>query len=226
MLENLFKLIVVSGLVISGFFVASSPTHAVDCARPISSDFTVTSDCVFAGLVDGVDEGTVSSNTAILTVQSGILTVNADQAVVFGILSLTGGSVALSGQLNVGMPIWVVDADADGYPASTTQYAQTNAPTNGRRRNLMISLTADCNDSLNTVHTNTWVCDTCYESCCDSHGYCGGTCTSSSCAQGPFANCAAPYDVWNYPYNTCYCSYCPIYENCNPYSCNCAWQCL
>jgi hypothetical protein len=224
MIKSLFKLIVISGLIVSGLFVVSSSAHAVVCARPISSNYTVTSDCTFESLVDGIDAGTGTSNTSVLTAQSGILTINANQTVAFGSLSLTGGSVALSGELKIGMPIWVVDADADGYPATTTQYAQTTAPTNGRRRNLMTSLNADCNDNLFSGNVNTWVCNTCYESCCDSHGHCGGTC--SGCASGPFANCASPYDVWNYPLNTCYCSYCPIYENCNPYSCNCEWQCI
>jgi hypothetical protein len=146
-IKNLLKLVVISGLIVTGFFVVSSPTYAVDCNRNISGNFTMSSDCTFAGLVDGVDTGAGASNTAILTAQSGMLTVSSNQTVAFGSLSLTGGSIALSGELKIGMPLWVVDADADGYPLAATQYAQTGAPANGRRRNLMTSLTVDCDDS-------------------------------------------------------------------------------
>jgi len=146
--KNLLKLIVISGIIVTGFFVVSSPAYAVDCARDMSGNFTMTSDCTFAGVpVDGVDTGAGSSNTAILVLQSGILLVNSNQTISFGSLSLTGGSLALSGTLEVGLPLWVIDADGDGYPATTEQYAQTSAPTDGIRRNLVTSLTADCDDS-------------------------------------------------------------------------------
>lgn len=148
MIKNLLKLIIVWGLIIGGFFVTSSPAYAVNCARPIGGNFTVTTDCTFAGLADGIDTGTGTSNTAVLTIQSGILTVNSNQIIAVGSISMTGGSIAANGQIKTKMPLWLVDADADGYPVNTTQYVQTSTPSNGRRRNVMTSITVvDCSDS-------------------------------------------------------------------------------
>ncbi|MCK4588473.1 hypothetical protein KAT60_01520 [Candidatus Woesebacteria bacterium] len=151
LLTHIFaKFILVSAFVtIAFFFQASvSPIHAVECSHPISGNYVYNGDCTFRTGVDGVDTGTGSTNTATLTAQSGILIVYSGDTLTFGSMILTGGSVTVQGTLKPGTPLWIVDADADGYPATTTQYAQTSAPTNGRRRNLMTSLTIDCDDSI------------------------------------------------------------------------------
>ena len=182
MIKNLLKLVIIWGLIIGGFFVVSSPIYAADCARPVSGNFTVTTDCVFGGLVDGVDTGTGSTNTAKLIVQSGILTINSNQVTVLGSISMTGGSIAANGSIKTGAPLWMIDADADGYPSTTTQYTQTSAPTNGRRRNVMTSLTVDCNDgsysATNTCCTLlTWYRDS------DSDNYGNPSVTTQACTQ-------------------------------------------
>jgi len=123
--------------------------QAVDCDNT-ATNLSINGDCSFPGTTDGVDAGTGSTNTATITINSGILTVNSNQSIGFGTLTLSGGSVALAtgGQLRPGMPLWMVDSDADGYPASLTQYLQSSAPAGGRRRNLITSLTTvDCNDN-------------------------------------------------------------------------------
>lgn len=127
------------------------------CIPSFSGDHTITQDCSFLGFTDGnnaarkvhgLDTGTGSgqdSNTSTLTIQSGILTVNADETIAAGKFVLTGGSIAIAtgGVLKVGMPLWAVDADADGIPADAKLYAQLTAPTNGRRRSLMTRI-RDC----------------------------------------------------------------------------------
>lgn len=129
-------------------FFHKEPALAVSCNPPVGGNLTISSDCAFSGTVDGVDSGTGAANTAVLSVSSGILTINPGQTISVGSLNMTGGSVALSGVIKIGTPLWMTDADSDGYPAATTQYAQASAPTNGRRRNLMTSLsTIDTNDS-------------------------------------------------------------------------------
>jgi len=139
--------------------VVFSGTSYANCdSRPLSGNHIITTDCSFTGitdandgarLVDGVDSGT-DTNTAILTVQSGILLINSNQTIALGSLSLTGGSVAISSGavIQIGMPIWFIDQDDDGYPADLEAYVQTSAPTNGKRRNTLTSVTSlDCDDA-------------------------------------------------------------------------------
>jgi hypothetical protein len=133
--------------------------QAVSCEPALSGDHIITADCSFSGVldgndasrfVDGTDLGAGSSNTSVLTIQSGILTINANQTIAAGSFELTGGSIALAdgGILKPGDPLWVVDEDADGYAVAIKEYSQLNQPTNGRRRGVMTSLAAvDCNDT-------------------------------------------------------------------------------
>jgi hypothetical protein len=147
MINKLLKILTILGLIVSGFFITSSSIHADDCVCTVSGNCDIGSDCTFGNLVNGVDTGTESSNTAVLDLQGGVLTINSNQTIAVGSFTLSGGSIAIEGQIKLKMPLWIVDADADGYPSTTTQYAQTSAPANGRRRNVMTSVTvADCDD--------------------------------------------------------------------------------
>lgn len=147
------RLIITTGLFLSFSLLIVPRVYAVNCSSvPISGNYTVSSSCEFANTVDGVDTGTGGSNTASITVNSGVtLTISAGQTVAFGSLTPTGSIVITKtgggGTLRK-IPLWMTDADADNYPSSTTQVAQSTTPTNGRRRNLMTSIsTTDCYDS-------------------------------------------------------------------------------
>ena len=124
-----------------------------DSCQPSLTDstHTITASCSFTNTIDGLDTGTESTNTSTLTVQSGTLTINNGYKVAAGSFVVTNtGSIAIAdgGQFMAGYPIWLVDADADGYPVSSTHYPQFSAPTNGRRRNLLTSITTDdCDDT-------------------------------------------------------------------------------
>lgn len=135
-----------------------TPTPS-SCHPDLTGNHTITTDCSFSGItdgnspgriVDGVDAGTGSTNTAVMTVQSGILTINANETVAAGSFVLTGGSIALAdgGIMKPGTPLWVVDGDGDGYANEIKVYSQITQPTNGRRRGVMSNLAAaDCDDT-------------------------------------------------------------------------------
>jgi len=273
------------------------PALAINCsARPLGGNVSIDAACSFPNpSIDGVDTGSGDVNTAILTVTTGgTLTISAAQTVAVGSLSLTGGSIVIinTGQIKIGTPLYITDADGDSYPTdpngASNQFLTSAAgrvrratltnltpdcddTTNAKYQNRTCyydgdndgfrttasatrcvgadctnssdaykresSTTVDCNDAAysttNTCCTDTWVCDTCYQTCCDScctcttHGLCGQTCPS--CASGPFSGCSNYY-----VYGTnCYCQYCGINDcvscnchDCNPYSCNCRWECI
>lgn len=110
----------------------------------------ITENCSFSKTVDGLDAGSGSTNTSTITINGGDLTINSGYKVAAGSFVLTSGSIYINtgGQFMAGYPIWLVDYDEDGYPDTTTHYAQFAAPSNGRRQNLLTSLTtADCDDA-------------------------------------------------------------------------------
>ena len=147
---KLFSIIILFFVFCSLFSVAAA---AADCSEVApSGNLTITTSCTFSGTVNGVDNGTGNQNTANLNMSStGTLTVGATQKVAMGSLTIqNGGSIAIfdGGSLNFGVPIWMTDLDADGYPSDTTQYAQSLPPPNGRRRNQEVTMTIpDTNDT-------------------------------------------------------------------------------
>lgn len=125
---------------------------AVDCpdASP-SGNLVVATDCSLPGLVNGVDSGDGTINTAsIILAPGGKLTILPGQTIATGSLSLSGGSLVkmAGGILKTKTPLWMTDMDADGYPGSTDQFAQLTAPIGTRRRNTQVSMTnLDGNDN-------------------------------------------------------------------------------
>lgn len=133
-------------------FVFVPQDVSADCLPSPSGNTVIDTACSFSGTVNGVDTGTGSTNTAVIEVTTGgTLTISAGQTLATGSLSLTGGSIVVvdTGQIKIGMPLWMVDCDADGYTSGETQYAQTSAPGCGVRRNTLSSYSTDCNDNKN-----------------------------------------------------------------------------
>lgn len=121
--------------------------YAAACSPPLTGNFTISTDCAFSGTVNGVDSGADNTNTAQLTVSSGLLTINANQTILVGTLILSGGSIAMpvdnTGALKTRAAVYMIDSDSDGYPENTTQYY--TQPPGGRRRNLLTSVSStDC----------------------------------------------------------------------------------
>jgi hypothetical protein len=117
---------------------------------PIGGGYTVTASCSFPKPIDGVDNGGIIINSDTT------LTINAGQTIVWspGFSVVVDGTIAINkgggAQLRKTY-LWMIDADSDNYPTTTTQYAQDTAPTNGRRRYLMNSISStDCDDAAAT----------------------------------------------------------------------------
>ena len=112
-------------------FSAKNKVYAACLNVPVGGSYTISSSCTFADTVDGVDNGGIIINA------DKTLTVNTGQTIVWspGESIVVNGSIAIAngGQLKQ-TNLWLTDADADGYPASSTQVAQTDAPAGGRRR--------------------------------------------------------------------------------------------
>jgi hypothetical protein len=131
---------------------------------PMGGDFICTQDTVSSNTitnryVDGNtpgryiialdNNGTSTTNNAVFEAKSCVMTLNSTDTLVTGAVSLTGGSIAIAdgAQIKLSQPVWVIDADADGYSADGKLY-YGDQPAGGRRKNLITTLnTADCSDS-------------------------------------------------------------------------------
>lgn len=133
------------------FSFSANNVFAVDCpdASP-SGNLIVATECSLPGLVNGVDSGDGSVNTAsIILAPGGKLTILPGQTIATGSLSLAGGSLVkmVGGILKTKTPLWMTDQDADGYPGSLDQFAQSTPPIGAQRRNTQVSMTSlDGND--------------------------------------------------------------------------------
>lgn len=125
---------------------------AADCpdVSP-SGNLVITTECSFPGPVNGVDSGIgVTNSAAIVLATGGKLTILPGQTIATGSLSLSGGSLVkmTGGILKTKTPLWMIDVDADGYPGSTDQFAQSTPPVGAQRRNTQVSMTSlDGNDA-------------------------------------------------------------------------------
>lgn len=178
---NSLSLVFLTSLFLFSFFPY---TAEAACTEPSpGGNYTVSSSCVFSGTnnVHGVDNGGITINNGAT------LTIGPNQTIVWG----PGQSIVVNGSIaitNTGQlkqtNLWMIDADSDGYPESTTQVAQDNAPTNGRRRNVMTTYSsADVNDGSASV----WQSLNCYTDA-DGDGY---DATGSATATDSGADCPA-----------------------------------
>ncbi|MCL5439101.1 MAG: hypothetical protein M1268_03885 [Patescibacteria group bacterium] len=141
------------------YFIFITPSFSASCAGvPISGNYTVSTSCTFAGNIDGVDNGSGTTNNAVLIIGTGAtLTVNNLQTIGWGsmVKQGTGSVVRTAGGTLKKMPIWMLDNDTDGYVGSTTQNIQATQPSGYRRRNLMTNITTtDCNDNVAAIYQN------------------------------------------------------------------------
>ncbi len=167
---------VIAGLLMGiGSLMFPKDSLAVICPGFMSQTNTLTNTtCVISGVM-GIDNPmnieTSITNEAPLILGNLIsnpaqplnITINAGSAMVAGVITLRNNvtvAIAEGGQILSGKAVYVVDADADGWPNSDTLFTSTAS---GRRRlGLMRSMsTFDCSDSLyDTANSNgPWYAD-------------------------------------------------------------------
>ena len=174
---------------LSGDFVNTTTTNAsvnkylwnsnpVNCAGNNSCRYII-----------GVDKvGANDTNTAVLEMRSGIFSVNANETLVAGTISMTGGSVAIAtgGQVKTGAALWALDTDNDGYPANATLSIGAKPSASWKRKAALTTLaTLDCNDAVYDLANSslgTYYADT------DGDGYGAGAPVSMCAAAGFVSN--------------------------------------
>ena len=163
------------------------------CVPSPGGDWTLDGNCAISG-VNGVDNGNFTVDGGYtLTVQYGATFAWNDGKSI----TITNGSIAINagGELKK-TNLWMIDADSDDYVENSTQHAQDSAPTNaigqpigGRRRNVLVSITAiDCNDS-NALIQNCATCNLCENEACvvvENGTECG---TDKDCISGVCETC-------------------------------------
>ncbi|HQA96243.1 MAG TPA: hypothetical protein PLN18_02645, partial [Candidatus Colwellbacteria bacterium] len=147
------------------------------CGIPVGGNFTLSSNCVISSN-DGVDNGNLIINPGVT------LTLNSTFAFNSGKTITVNGAIAKgAGGILKNTNICMVDIDNDNYPASSTQYLQDTAPTNGKRRNTLNAGGIDCNDNSASVYPGTVTTGSCscnYSSTCSESA--SGTTTTSTCS--------------------------------------------
>ncbi len=131
------------------------------CGIPMGGSHTISSPCTISA-PDGVDNGNLTLSSS--------LTLDANFAFNSGSsFALSGsGSMALCASCQlIKTNIYMIDQDADNYPASMQMYLQSSAPANGRRRYLL-QTTVDCNDANASLNVS---CATNFWPDADSDGY-------------------------------------------------------
>lgn len=138
------------------FFVICSPVFAAACTGLPSIGNQSISNCTLTiAEVTGSDQAnnseTSTANTATLSVNSGAaVTINAGGILATGSVILGGGTIAIAtgGTINPNIPIYIADADADGWASAALSGATLyTASASGRRRmSLMRGTAADCGE--------------------------------------------------------------------------------
>lgn len=147
---------------------------------------TIPSNVTFT--IDSATTEQSSTNTSKFSMPGGSLLVSTNAIMQVGSLELTGGTITIQtgSQIKIGStatPLWVADADADGYAANFTTYT---ASASGRRRlGLMKSKSVvDCNDAL---FGHNYLLGTNYNVDADADTYTSGSASANTarCSSSP-----------------------------------------
>lgn len=177
MFGEYFPKLLLSFLVVIFYFLLFADQKIMAaCPFPNSGNATISSSCsIDAGTVDGVDAGTGSTNTAIITISGGTLTLNSNSTLLAGSFSLSGGAMAIGSgaQIKPGGAIYAVNSDGDGY------FSENVWSLSGSTRRSSVS-TFDCYDSNANAYPGSSYCsdqhrgDGSYDYNCDGvETFCG-----------------------------------------------------
>ncbi len=173
-------------MISAGIYSISMPVYAVTCSQThTSGTFSQTTSCSFATSLPGVDYGTGTTNTAVLSVSNSTLTVAAVTTIATGTISIgASGIVSIVGTVKLNTPLYWTDADGDTYAVdpATTGVSLTGGTGKVRMSSLASTTNYDCNDANATTYANL----TCYA---DADGDTVYSTTSNSVCAG--ASCAA-----------------------------------
>ena len=175
---------------VDAFTTIAGPISA--CDPPASGNHTIISSCAYSGDVGGVDAIDLerpNRNSGVMTINSGkLLTTNPDQQVAWGGINIDGAINIAPGAALRAAPVWVTDADGDGYISSNEQFIGTQ-PEGGARRSAVAgnyayyskianAETFDCNDDNEYIYVNrsNMVTDA------DNDGYKTSTTAGTQCA--------------------------------------------
>lgn len=178
------------------FFALLTPKPVVaTCAITSIGSVSVSSSVcsIDSFTAEGIDIATSeqsTENTATLTLTDTAITINTNASLITGTINLQGTSsvsvLATGASIKTGA-VWVLDADADGWPSSPIQLFDT--PLAGRRRlGLMSSVaTLDCNDGSASVTNSCCVVATRYRDA-DGDGYGNPAVNISACATSGYVD--------------------------------------
>ncbi|KKR03381.1 MAG: Cryptopsoridial mucin, large thr stretch, signal peptide sequence [Microgenomates group bacterium GW2011_GWC1_39_12] len=174
-------------MISAGIYTIGSPVYATTCSQTNSSGtFSQTTACSFATSLPGVDYGTGSTNTAVLSVSNSTLTVATGTTIATGTISIgASGIVSIVGTVKLNTPLYWTDTDGDTYAAdpASTPVSFTGGTGKVRMSQLASTTNYDCNDASASTYANL----TCYQDAdgdtyysTSSHSVCGGaTCAAA-----------------------------------------------
>lgn len=156
--KNVTHLIFAIAIVIGVMHFTHRPAYAATCSFNQSSGvFTNTASCTFDYAVDGIDHGTGTENTGVLRINTGSITIGANQTIAVGSINLTGGSLVIigGGKLVLNTPLWYRDADNDG-AYETTMVASKTQPSGTVVRKATNPTATDCGNNVNAKVGSTY----------------------------------------------------------------------
>ena len=199
-------------VVVTAFLFTTQKAIAASCTGLPAIGSTILSNCTLTvSSITGADQANnielSSSNNAVLTLNPGAsVTINSGGTLAAGSISLNGGTIAIDngGYTKTNTPLYVSDADADGWPDSLTPLTSTSSGL--RRLSLMQSFsTTDCNAGAFS-QTNT--CLVANGGACTSDAQCvSGICGTNADGDGFFSLAAlhsGTCQASSLPYTDCY----------------------
>lgn len=187
-------------------------TFAISCTGLPAIGSIVLSNCTLTvSSVTGADQANnielSSANSAVLTLNPGAsVTINSGGTLAAGSVALNGGTIAIDngGFTKANTPIYITDADADGWP---DEFTQSTATAGGLRR-LSLMRSATTTDCSGSEFSQTNTCLIVNGGACTADNQCvSGICGTNADGDSYFSSTAGHTGVCqggSLPYTDCY----------------------